>query len=208
MCEIAAGLAACKSSKNAATQSNDHGLETARKSALTAKVVSLSRNCCDIISGYEPVYCSIASLVKAYFPQDFLAGSPFLLSKLHARRKFSETATERQLVRQNHLQQTTRAAKGNGGAGVIDLSYYKALIWLRAGADMTSPPTYQSAAAVVFGLAVEGSFVQPADIFIMQVVQALEGAVVGLRDQLEALTILDETALTWPGLSLVCTVHR
>ena len=38
---------------------------------------------------------------------------------------------------------------------------------------------------------------------MMQVVQAIEGAVVGLRDQLEALTILDETALTWPGLSLV-----
>ena len=39
---------------------------------------------------------------------------------------------------------------------------------------------------------------------IAQIVQAVEGATVGLRDQLEALTILDETALTWPGLSLVC----
>lgn len=38
---------------------------------------------------------------------------------------------------------------------------------------------------------------------MLQLVQAVEGAVVGLRDQLEALTILDETALTWPGLSLV-----
>ena len=37
-----------------------------------------------------------------------------------------------------------------------------------------------------------------------QIVEAVSGAVVGLRDQLEALTILDETALTWPGLSLVC----
>ncbi|DBA66413.1 TPA: hypothetical protein ACH3X2_002392 [Trebouxia sp. C0005] len=36
-----------------------------------------------------------------------------------------------------------------------------------------------------------------------QIVQAVSGAVEGLRDQLEALTILDETALTWPGLSLV-----
>ncbi len=36
-----------------------------------------------------------------------------------------------------------------------------------------------------------------------QIVEAVSGAVVGLRDQLEALTILDETALTWPGLSLV-----
>ncbi|KAL0038256.1 hypothetical protein WJX79_010230 [Trebouxia sp. C0005] len=35
-----------------------------------------------------------------------------------------------------------------------------------------------------------------------QIVQAVSGAVEGLRDQLEALTILDETALTWPGLSL------
>ena len=42
-----------------------------------------------------------------------------------------------------------------------------------------------------------------ADVCLLQVVQAVEGAVVGLRDQLEALTILDETALTWPGLSLV-----
>ena len=40
-------------------------------------------------------------------------------------------------------------------------------------------------------------------VVITQIVQALEGAIVGLRDQLEALTILDETALTWPGLSLV-----
>ena len=38
----------------------------------------------------------------------------------------------------------------------------------------------------------------------LQIVEAVSGAVVGLRDQLEALTILDETALTWPGLSLVC----
>lgn len=48
------------------------------------------------------------------------------------------------------------------------------------------------------------------DSCILQIVQAVEGAVVGLRDQLEALTILDETALTWPGLSLVwgpCSVH-
>ena len=37
-----------------------------------------------------------------------------------------------------------------------------------------------------------------------QIVAALNGATVGLREQLEALTILDETALTWPGLSLVC----
>ncbi|DBA92760.1 hypothetical protein WJX77_004078 [Trebouxia sp. C0004] len=36
-----------------------------------------------------------------------------------------------------------------------------------------------------------------------QIVLAVSGAVEGLRDQLEALTILDETALTWPGLSLV-----
>lgn len=36
-----------------------------------------------------------------------------------------------------------------------------------------------------------------------QIVEAVSGAVEGLRDQLEALTILDETALTWPGLSLV-----
>ncbi|KAL3148500.1 hypothetical protein ABBQ38_013942 [Trebouxia sp. C0009 RCD-2024] len=36
-----------------------------------------------------------------------------------------------------------------------------------------------------------------------QIVQAVDGAVVSLRGQLEALTILDETALTWPGLSLV-----
>ena len=38
----------------------------------------------------------------------------------------------------------------------------------------------------------------------LQITKAVSGAVVGLRDQLEALTILDETALTWPGLSLVC----
>ncbi len=38
---------------------------------------------------------------------------------------------------------------------------------------------------------------------VPQIVQAVSGAVEGLRDQLEALTILDETALTWPGLSLV-----
>lgn len=37
----------------------------------------------------------------------------------------------------------------------------------------------------------------------LQLVKAVSGAVVGLRGQLEALTILDETALTWPGLSLV-----
>ena len=40
-------------------------------------------------------------------------------------------------------------------------------------------------------------------ICLMQIVQAVDGAVVSLRGQLEALTILDETALTWPGLSLV-----
>lgn len=40
----------------------------------------------------------------------------------------------------------------------------------------------------------------------LQLVKAVSGAVVGLRDQLEALTILDETALTWPGLSLVSRV--
>ena len=40
----------------------------------------------------------------------------------------------------------------------------------------------------------------------LQLVKAVSGAVVGLRDQLEALTILDETALTWPGLSLVSHV--
>lgn len=125
---------------------------------------------------------------------------------LHARRKLSETATERQLVRQNHIQQTTRAAKDNGGAGLIDLSYYKALTRLRAGAVILRCSTYQHATAVIFEVGCGGFLVQSAD--VMQVVQAVEGAVVGLRDQLEALTILDETALTWPGLSLVCSVYQ
>lgn len=126
---------------------------------------------------------------------------------LHARRKLSETATERQLVRQNHVQQSTRAAKGNGGAGFVDLDYYKTLIWLRAGADITSCPTYQSAMQCS-RLAVEVFWFNQLTVCVTQVVQAVEGAVVGLRDQLEALTILDETALTWPGLSLVCSVRR
>ena len=47
-----------------------------------------------------------------------------------------------------------------------------------------------------------------AKVLSLQLVKAVSGAVVGLRDQLEALTILDETALTWPGLSLVSDPNR
>ena len=68
----------------AGTLSNDHGFETHGKFALTVKVASRNLELLCVISlrdmnrfivAAEPTCQSL--LVKAYFPQAFLAGSPF-----------------------------------------------------------------------------------------------------------------------------------